>query len=124
MTIKIFDWPVVQMHFTGHVTSAEFHEWLMNTTLLMARAVPFSVVTSSAVDLSLPEDYRKQEAIWYKANKDLLSQSCKGIARVVHDEQQFAQFNSKAMHHAWPCPFFVSLSLHEAISWAEQQLKL
>jgi hypothetical protein len=122
MSVVIQGWPVVQMQFNAVVTSAEFADWLTQTSALMARQQPFTVVTSSDDQLILPEGYRKQEAIWYKQNKQLFGTYCKGLARIANSEAQFKLLDTPTMHKAWPCAYFVSLNFDDAVTWAEQQL--
>lgn len=122
MSVVIQGWPVVQMQFNAVVSSAEFADWLLQTSALLARQQPFTVVTSSDDQLILPDGYRQQEAIWYKHNKQLFGAYCKGLARVANSEAQFKLLNTPAMHKAWPCAYFVSLNFNDAVTWAEQQL--
>ncbi|MEC7120603.1 MAG: hypothetical protein VXW65_11980 [Pseudomonadota bacterium] len=122
MTIDVVGWPVVHMHFAGQIDEAEFVGWMRRTSALLARQQPFSIVTSSAADMQLPANYRQLEAVWYKANKAVLGQYCLGLARLASSDEQYQHLNGKAMHNAWPCAYFVSLSLDQAMTWAKQQL--
>jgi len=122
MTISVHGWPVVRMHFEGQLSAQQFEQWLQAASALLERQQPFSIVTSSAAQLSLPDGYRGLEARWYKANKGELARYCMGVARLANDVGQYEQLNSAAMHSAWPCAYFVSLDLAEAHAWAVQQV--
>lgn len=122
MIIDLIGWPVVQMHFTGQIQEDEFVGWMQQTSELLARQQPFAIVSSSAADMQLPSNYRQLEAVWYKANKGLLRQYCLGLARLANSDEQYQHLNGKAIHNAWPFPYFVSLSLDQAMTWANQQV--
>ncbi len=122
MTIDVIGWPVVHMHFSGEIDEAEFAGWLKQTSALLAQQQSFAIVTSSAADVQLPANYRQLEAVWYKVSTALLGQYCVGLARLASSAEQYQHLNGKAMHNAWPCPYFVSQSLDQAMTWATQKM--
>lgn len=122
MAISQTGWPLVRTRFEGEVSTNEFAQWLRDTTELLQRGSPFVVITSSDDTLALPDGYRQQEGVWFKASKQSFGKHCLGIARIAISAEQYAHLNTPAMHKAWPCRYFVAMDEEQAMRWAAQLL--
>ena len=99
-----------------------FDDWLIAMSDLLASEQSFALIYHSRTGLTLPNNYRQIEAVWYKTHKESFFKYCKGLVRIVDDETQRQALDSPAFHKAWRVPYTVVLSLTEAKAWINTKI--
>lgn len=109
--------PVFLLNFYGEISSDEFDEWLTKMREILAKSQPFAVIYQSQTGLSLPDDYRSKEAVWYKTHKAQFFEHCKALVRIANSQEEQAHLDSPNYHKAWQVPYCVVLTEDEARHW-------
>lgn len=63
------------------------------------------------------EENKRKLTKWFRENKPILKEKCYGYARVNTKTGLLGKLESKAMKLAMPCPYMVTRSQDEALSW-------
>ncbi|MBG9088289.1 MULTISPECIES: hypothetical protein [Pseudomonadota] len=114
--------PVFLLDFSGEISQDAFDDWLIAMSDLLASEQSFALIYHSRTGLTLPDNYRQIEAVWYKTHKESFFKYCKGLVRIVDDETQRQALDSPAFHKAWRVPYVVVLSLTEAKAWINTKI--
>lgn len=114
--------PVFLLDFSGEISQDAFDGWLIAMSDLLASEQSFALIYHSRTGLTLPDNYRQTEAVWYKTHKESFFKYCKGLVRIVDDETQRQALDSPAFHKAWRVPYAVVLSLTEAKAWINTKI--
>lgn len=114
--------PVFLLDFSGEISQDAFDDWLIAMSDLLASEQSFALIYHSRTGLTLPNNYRQIEAVWYKTHKESFFKYCKGLVRIVDDETQRQALDSPAFHKAWRVPYAVVLSLTEAKAWINTKI--
>lgn len=114
--------PVFLLDFSGEISQDAFDDWLIAMSDLLASEQSFALIYHSRTGLTLPNNYRQIEAVWYKTHKESFFKYCKGLVRIVDDETQRQALDSPAFHKAWRVPYVVVLSLTEAKAWINTKI--
>ena len=97
--------PVFLLDFSGEISQDAFDDWLIAMSDLLASEQSFALIYHSRTGLTLPDNYRQIEAVWYKTHKESFFKYCKGLVRIVDDETQRQALDSPAFHKAWRVPY-------------------
>ena len=114
--------PVFLLDFFFFFSQDAFDDWLIAMSDLLASEQSFALIYHSRTGLTLPDNYRQIEAVWYKTHKESFFKYCKGLVRIVDDETQRQALDSPAFHKAWRVPYVVVLSLTEAKAWINTKI--
>ena len=112
---------ILDMQFSGQVSSAEFEDWLSQIQVFLDQKQNFVLVMHTLPETEFPADYREIQSRWYKNYKALFFQYCLGLARIAQDEDDRIRLDTPALKQAWKVPYFVSLSKTDALHWAVQR---
>ena len=112
---------ILDMRFAAQVSVQEFSQWLAQIEQRFNQHQPFVLVMQTAKDTTFPEEYRKIQSVWYKANKALFYQYCIGLVRIAQDQQDLERLDTPNLHAAWGVPYFVTLQHSDALQWALQR---
>ncbi|WP_130803147.1 hypothetical protein [Acinetobacter ihumii] len=121
MTLSSCCIQILDMQFSGQVSSVEFEDWLSQIQVLLDQKQNFVLVMHTLPETEFPEDYREIQSRWYKCYKALFFQYCLGLARIAQDEEDRIRLDTPALQQAWKVPYFVSLSKTDALQWAVQR---
>ena len=112
---------ILDMQFSGYVSSQEFEDWLSQIQVFLDQGQAFVLIMQTLAQTEFPEDYREIQSRWYKRYKALFFQHCLGLARIAQDEEDRIRLDTPALQQAWRVPYFVSLSKTDALQWAVQR---
>ena len=112
---------ILDMQFSGQVSSQEFEDWLSQIQVFLDQGRAFVLIMQALPQTEFPEDYREIQSRWYKSYKSLFFQYCLGLARIAQDEDDRIRLDTPALQQAWQVPYFVSLSKTDALDWAVQR---
>ncbi|MCU4357534.1 hypothetical protein [Acinetobacter ursingii] len=121
MTLNSHYIQILNMQFSGCVSSQEFEDWLSQIQIFLDQGRTFVLVMQTSPNTEFPEDYREIQSRWYKKYKTLFFQYCLGLARIAQDEEDRIRLDTPALQQAWKVPYFVSLSQTDALNWAVQR---
>ncbi|EOC34220.1 hypothetical protein [Neisseria meningitidis] len=76
--------PVFLLDFSGEISQDAFDDWLIAMSDLLASEQSFALIYHSRTGLTLPNNYRQIEAVWYKTHKESFFKYCKGLGRVLN----------------------------------------
>jgi hypothetical protein len=121
-------WPIVTVTMRGRFGVADATAQVVAFDGLFRRGDPFGVVMVYGDERAASEE-REEGANpimtrWLKANRDLLSRWCRGIATVVPDAEQRAAMAPRlaGVDRAFGCPVTLAGSVPEAEAWLTERL--
>lgn len=112
---------IMDMRFSGVVSTAAFEQWLVEVEAFLQQQQHFVLIMQTAVKTMFPAQYRQIQAHWYKKNKAYFFQYCLGLVRVAQDQDDQDRLNKPALHAAWQVPYYVTLTYADALQWAVQR---
>lgn len=121
MSYQMTHLPIVEMHFSGQVSVAEFQQWLADVEVFFKEQQNFILVMQTAVETTFPDEYRQLQALWYKKYKHDFFKFCLGLVRIAKDPDDQRHLNTPALHAAWRVPYYVTLKQSDALQWAVQR---
>lgn len=95
-------WPLLRMHFPSYPSDQAVAKWLADLDHLLQRQQPCVVISTFSEHYQFPQTARRQQALWFKRNKDLLKAYCLGMVRVTKDTEMIAKITSNAMREGMP----------------------
>lgn len=112
---------IKDMHFSAHVSVAEFERWLAEVEQFFLLKQNFVLVMTTEIGTTFADEYRQIQAVWYKRYKADFFKYCIGLVRIAQDQKDQQRLNAPALHAAWRVPYYVSLEHSDALQWAVQR---
>lgn len=112
---------IKDMHFSAHVSVAEFERWLAEVEQFFLLKQNFVLVMTTEIGTTFADEYRQIQAVWYKCYKADFFKYCIGLVRIAQDQKDQQRLNAPALHAAWRVPYYVSLEHSDALQWAVQR---
>ncbi|WP_020407129.1 hypothetical protein [Hahella ganghwensis] len=122
--IQISDeyWPVLWVRFSGNVTLHQVEEWLVSMDQALQRGEPYVIVMENGALLDFPLEGKKQQVLWFKANREAVASQCRGIVRIARDQIQADKLLRPQVQAAFPCPMKVVMSVEQALTMVDDLL--
>lgn len=117
------EWPLLRMHFPNSPSDKAVNKWLQDMDKLLLKQQPCAVISTFGKHYQFSPSARRQQALWFKRNKDLLKAYCLGMVRVTKDPEMIAKISSNAMREGMPFVCIPAGDLKEAEKIANHLLQ-
>ncbi len=120
----IHNWPIIHINFPSFPTDYAVSNWIKQLELLVTIPEPYVVITTFDHNYQFSQSARKEQMGWFKRNKKLLAQYCRGMLRVTNDADMISKLNKPAMKKNMPFQCIACQSVTVATQMAHELLKI
>ncbi len=115
--------PIHLITFEGVPTDEEFRDYLRGIDRIIAEKRPYAHVLDASRAGPTPASHRQMQTEWMKQNKLLIKAHCRGTAFVFASASLRFVLSAIFLVQPMPCPYLVTGSTPEAVSWCASQLR-
>jgi hypothetical protein len=115
-------WPVLVVHFEGHVTDEQFLEYLEHLNEVLGRRTRYAIVLDATNAEVTSLKHQRMQANWMRVHRSELAELCAGTAVVFTSSVFRLVLSGVFALQPPPMPYAVCESLGEGLAWAAKQL--